>query len=154
MLATTKPFVRVGYGALMLRYLRELVRAKSEVRGIGVDKFFIEHARRVQAWHQHLELPDGCGGTMHVSGCRRCKTANVLTLPYERVVFRGSVLGAKHGMLRWRLPMCTKCDTEQPPLDLVSPILVFHGKRKDGFVDFPDDLMHLYAAHLEPLPTA
>ena len=154
MLASTTPIVRVSYGANARHYFAEFVRTFYQVRDIGVDKMFIERVAVVEAWHETLEVADASGGKMHLSGCRRCKTANVLTLPYERVVFRGSVMGGRHGTLRWQLPMCTQCDKTQPSQELVAPILVYHGKRKDGFVDLPERLKKFLRIGFDPDTTS
>ena len=123
--ALANPLSRVGFGSILSRYVREYLRTLSQVREVGADKSFIEAVALVEAWHEKIELPDGCGGRMFISGCARCKSTNVLTLPYECFVFHRSTMGRKHGTFRFRLPSCSRCDRMPPPAELVRPILVY-----------------------------
>ncbi len=152
MLALANPFSRLGYGSTLSRYVKEFLRTRTYVREFGADKFFLEHAARIGSWYERIAV-SGCDGTEWIPACKRCHTTNVLTFPYDRAVFRGSVMGRRYGTMHYRVPVCTRCDTSPTSAELIAPIIVYRGKRRDGFTDIPEQVMQLLSIHVDLDPS-
>ena len=105
-----------------------LWRSARSVSGMCVDDEFLSHAKdlqkRFRAMPARFDVP--------VYICRQCKTESQI-VRCQRPIFARTVDGEPRGTVSWTVPVCPKCDIENPSIDLTSPLIVMDGFRREGW---------------------
>lgn len=119
--------------------------------GIGAHKRFVDEALTV------CRLFIKSSGTRlgtdeHAFICRLCarrhRPSVVASVECRRVVLDRSINGKVIGRMRWIIPVCDTCDHELP-LDVTDPILIDRGRKLEGYIDIPDEILLFFDAEIE-----
>ena len=119
--------------------------------GIGANKRFVEQAEYVRKLFTKTNAGRS-DSDAPAFVCKKCafhqRQSIVATMQCGRPILDRSVVGKAIGRMRWVVPACETCDHELP-LDVTDPILVDHGRKCEGYIDIPDDILLFFDATVE-----